>query len=54
MGLQGVALEDADKVLELIDATWQKVVDEGFDDKDIDAILHKVELQVLGFEWVVF
>ena len=46
VGLQGVASEDVDKVLEVIDETWKRVVDEGFDDADIDAILHKVELQV--------
>ena len=46
VGLQGVAPEDADQVLEVIDATWRKIVDEGFEEKDIDAILHKVELQV--------
>ena len=46
VGLQGVAAEDVDEVLRIIDATWEKIVEEGFDDKDIDAILHKVELQV--------
>ena len=46
VGLQGVAVEDADEVLRIIDKTWEQVVENGFDDQDVDAILHKVELQV--------
>ncbi|XP_033114780.1 presequence protease, mitochondrial-like [Anneissia japonica] len=44
VGLQGIATEDVEKVKDIIQQTFQKVAVEGFDDKRIEAILHKIEL----------
>jgi len=44
-GLEGCALENVDKIEELIFATLQKVADEGVPLSEIEAALHQLELQ---------
>jgi len=44
VGLQGISSEDASKVISIIDATFLKVIEEGFDPDRIESILHRVEL----------
>lgn len=44
-GLEGCAIENADKVEELIFATLKKVADEGVPISEIEAALHQLELQ---------
>ncbi|KAM9307679.1 presequence protease, mitochondrial [Gastrophryne carolinensis] len=46
VGLQGVAKEDADTVKEIIVKTIGKVVEKGFEPERIEALLHKLEIQM--------
>ncbi|XP_021354129.1 presequence protease, mitochondrial-like isoform X2 [Mizuhopecten yessoensis] len=44
VGLRGIHSDDVDKVKDIITATFDKVISEGFDQKNIDALLHRLEL----------
>jgi hypothetical protein len=44
VGLQRVAVSDVGKVKEIIDATFDRVIEEGFERERIDAVLHKIEI----------
>lgn len=44
IGLQRIDKQDVEKVKKIIDATFDKVIENGFDPKRIEAILHKIEL----------
>lgn len=46
VGLQGVNPEDFDKVVQLYDETLTNVVNEGFDEKHIEGVLHGTELNI--------
>lgn len=44
IGLQRIHRNDVEKVKDIIEATFSKVIENGFDSKQIEAILHKIEL----------
>ncbi|XP_033731293.1 presequence protease, mitochondrial-like, partial [Pecten maximus] len=44
VGLRGIHTDDVDKVKDIISSTFDKVISEGFDQKNIDALLHRIEL----------
>ncbi|XP_049632256.1 presequence protease, mitochondrial isoform X1 [Suncus etruscus] len=46
VGLQGIAEEDVDKVCSIIDKTIEEVAEKGFEDDRIEALLHKLEIQM--------
>lgn len=46
MGLQGVRCEDTEKIREIIEETFDKVIEEGFPKERIEAVLHSIELAV--------
>ncbi|XP_041374420.1 presequence protease, mitochondrial-like isoform X2 [Gigantopelta aegis] len=46
VGLQGIKEEDVDKVRQIINETFNTVIQEGFEQKRIDAVLHKIELSL--------
>ena len=46
IALQNVAEEDVEKILETIEETLKKVVEEGFEEEKIEAILHSYELSL--------
>ncbi|KAL5006088.1 hypothetical protein ScPMuIL_017246 [Solemya velum] len=46
VGLQGVHPHDVDKVKAIVDSTLDKVIEEGFEQERIDALLHKIELSL--------
>lgn len=46
VGLRGISSDDVDKVKDIINTTFDKVISEGFDQKNIDAILHRIELSL--------
>ncbi|XP_044265991.1 presequence protease, mitochondrial [Tribolium madens] len=46
VGLQGLKKEDFDKVVGLFDSTLEQVVNNGFDEKHIESVLHRYELSI--------
>ncbi|XP_053386243.1 presequence protease, mitochondrial-like [Mercenaria mercenaria] len=44
VGLQGIHKDDVDKVKQIISETIDKVIEEGFEQSRIDALLHRIEL----------
>ncbi|XP_029811459.1 presequence protease, mitochondrial [Suricata suricatta] len=46
VGLQGVAAQDVQAVRDIIDRTVEEVLRKGFDDDQIEALLHKIEIQM--------
>ncbi|KAG3257777.1 pitrilysin metallopeptidase 1 [Ictidomys tridecemlineatus] len=46
VGLQGIAEKDIQKVRDLVDSTFDEVVEKGFEDDQIEALLHKIEIQM--------
>jgi Zn-dependent M16 (insulinase) family peptidase len=46
VGLQGIANEDTDKVLAVIDETLRRIAVDGFEQSRIDAIFHQIELSL--------
>nr|XP_045007862.1 presequence protease, mitochondrial isoform X2 [Jaculus jaculus] len=46
VGLQGIAEKDVQIVKELIDRTIDDVIEKGFEDDRIEALLHKIEIQM--------
>ncbi|XP_060638521.2 presequence protease, mitochondrial [Anolis sagrei] len=46
VGLQGVSEEDIDTVKEIIARTVDEVIEDGFEDERIEALLHKIEIQM--------
>ncbi|XP_060048368.1 presequence protease, mitochondrial [Erinaceus europaeus] len=46
VGLQGISEKDVGKVRDLIDRTIEEVAEKGFEDDRIEALLHKIEIQM--------
>lgn len=46
IGLQGIHENDVEKVRDIIEQTIDKVIEEGFDQRRIDALLHSIELAI--------
>ncbi|XP_062955501.1 presequence protease, mitochondrial isoform X2 [Cynocephalus volans] len=46
VGLQGIAEKDVQMVRDLVDSTLDEVVRKGFEDDRIEALLHKIEIQM--------
>uniref|UniRef100_H3CRB7 Presequence protease, mitochondrial n=1 Tax=Tetraodon nigroviridis TaxID=99883 RepID=H3CRB7_TETNG len=46
IGLQGIAEEDAERVKQLISQTIDDVIENGFDEEQIETLLHKIEVQM--------
>ncbi|CAF2512457.1 unnamed protein product [Rotaria sp. Silwood2] len=46
IGLQDISKEDVDRVVKIIDETFQEVVKQGFEQSQIDALLHQFELGI--------
>ncbi|XP_049480444.1 presequence protease, mitochondrial isoform X3 [Panthera uncia] len=46
VGLQGVAEQDVQAVRDIIDGTIEEVLQKGFEDDQIEALLHKIEIQM--------
>ena len=46
IGLQNIKHEDTEKILQVIDETVDKVIEEGFDEEKIEAVLHSYELSL--------
>jgi len=46
IGLQNIRQEDSEKILQVIDDTIDKVIEEGFDADKIEAVLHSYELSL--------
>lgn len=46
IGLQNIKQEDTDQILQVIDDTIDKVIEEGFDADKIEAVLHSYELSL--------
>lgn len=46
VGLQGIHDNDVEKVRNIIEQTIDKVIEEGFDQRRIDALLHSIELSL--------
>uniref|UniRef100_A0A2K6LSZ2 Presequence protease, mitochondrial n=1 Tax=Rhinopithecus bieti TaxID=61621 RepID=A0A2K6LSZ2_RHIBE len=46
VGLQGIAEKDIETVRSLVDRTIDEVVEKGFEDDQIEALLHKIEIQM--------
>ncbi|XP_008575283.1 PREDICTED: presequence protease, mitochondrial isoform X2 [Galeopterus variegatus] len=46
VGLQGIAEKDVQTVRDLVDSTLDEVVRKGFEDDRIEALLHKIEIQM--------
>uniref|UniRef100_A0ABI7Z3C6 Pitrilysin metalloproteinase 1 n=1 Tax=Felis catus TaxID=9685 RepID=A0ABI7Z3C6_FELCA len=46
VGLQGVAEQDVQAVRDIIDRTIEEVLQKGFEDDQIEALLHKIEIQM--------
>jgi Zn-dependent M16 (insulinase) family peptidase len=49
VGLKGVAEEDVDAVAGLVQATLEKVAEEGFPRERVDAIMHQVTPSLTPF-----
>ncbi|XP_013369108.1 PREDICTED: presequence protease, mitochondrial [Chinchilla lanigera] len=46
VGLQGLAEEDVQTVRDLVERTIDEVVEKGFENEQIEALLHKIEIQM--------
>uniref|UniRef100_A0A8C6R7D3 Presequence protease, mitochondrial n=1 Tax=Nannospalax galili TaxID=1026970 RepID=A0A8C6R7D3_NANGA len=46
IGLQGISEKDVRTVKELVDKTIEEVIEKGFEDDRIEALLHKIEIQM--------
>lgn len=46
VGLQGVSEKDFDKIIKIIDGTIDEVIENGFEEKNLEAVLHSIELGV--------
>jgi Zn-dependent M16 (insulinase) family peptidase len=46
VGLQGISVDDVDKVKKIISETFEKVAEEGFPEQRIKAVLHQIELSL--------
>ncbi|XP_047446462.1 presequence protease, mitochondrial [Mugil cephalus] len=46
IGLQGMAEEDSERVKQIISQTIDHIIDNGFEEERIEALLHKVEIQM--------
>jgi len=46
IGLQGIHNQDIDKVLDIIQATFEQVLRDGFSSERVEAVLHSIELGV--------
>ncbi|XP_056913748.1 presequence protease, mitochondrial isoform X2 [Takifugu flavidus] len=46
IGLQGIAEEDTERVKHLISQTIDDIIENGFEEEQIEALLHKIELQM--------
>uniref|UniRef100_A0A2K6GNI0 Pitrilysin metalloproteinase 1 n=1 Tax=Propithecus coquereli TaxID=379532 RepID=A0A2K6GNI0_PROCO len=46
VGLQGIAEQDTETVRTLVDRTVDEVIEKGFEDDRIEALLHKLEIQM--------
>lgn len=46
VGLQGMAEEDTEKVKEIISQTINDIIENGFEEERIEALLHKIEIQM--------
>uniref|UniRef100_A0A3B4Z4I5 Presequence protease, mitochondrial n=1 Tax=Stegastes partitus TaxID=144197 RepID=A0A3B4Z4I5_9TELE len=46
IGLQGMAEEDTEKVKEIISQTINDIIENGFEEERIEALLHKIEIQM--------
>nr|XP_020016944.1 LOW QUALITY PROTEIN: presequence protease, mitochondrial [Castor canadensis] len=46
VGLQGIAEKDIQTVRDLVDRTIDEVIEKGFEDDRIEALLHKIEIQM--------
>ncbi|XP_002750056.1 presequence protease, mitochondrial [Callithrix jacchus] len=46
VGLQGIAEKDIETVRSLVDRTIDEVIEKGFEDERIEALLHKIEIQM--------
>ncbi|XP_047599401.1 presequence protease, mitochondrial isoform X1 [Lutra lutra] len=46
VGLQGIAEQDTQAVRDIIDRTIEEVIEKGFEEDRIEALLHKIEIQM--------
>ncbi|KAK2822842.1 hypothetical protein Q5P01_022907 [Channa striata] len=46
VGLQGMAKEDTDRVKQIISQTIDDIIENGFEEERIEALLHKIEIQM--------
>lgn len=46
IGLQGMAEEDTEKVKQIISQTINHIIEDGFEEEQIEALLHKIEIQM--------
>ncbi|XP_065809667.1 presequence protease, mitochondrial-like [Labrus bergylta] len=46
IGLQGMAEEDTERVKQIISQTINDIIESGFEEERIDALLHKIEIQM--------
>ncbi|KAM8839125.1 presequence protease, mitochondrial [Synchiropus picturatus] len=46
IGLQGMAEEDGERVKDIISRTLDDIIQNGFEDEQIEALLHKIEIQM--------
>uniref|UniRef100_A0A3Q1EMH6 Presequence protease, mitochondrial n=1 Tax=Acanthochromis polyacanthus TaxID=80966 RepID=A0A3Q1EMH6_9TELE len=46
IGLQGIAEEDTERVKEIINQTISDIIENGFEEERIEALLHKLEIQI--------
>ncbi|XP_045906812.1 presequence protease, mitochondrial isoform X2 [Micropterus dolomieu] len=46
IGLQGMAEDDTEKVKQIISQTIDHIIEDGFEEEQIEALLHKIEIQM--------
>ncbi|TDH05438.1 hypothetical protein EPR50_G00122200 [Perca flavescens] len=46
IGLQGMAEEDTERVKQIISQTIEDIIEKGFEEERIEALLHKIEIQI--------
>ncbi|KAM9844455.1 presequence protease, mitochondrial [Aulostomus maculatus] len=46
IGLQGMAEEDGEKVKQIISQTINDIIEKGFEEERVEAVLHKIEIQM--------
>ncbi|KAF1384224.1 hypothetical protein PFLUV_G00140490 [Perca fluviatilis] len=46
IGLQGMAEEDTERVKQIISQTIDNIIEKGFEEERIEALLHKIEIQI--------